>query len=91
MRNNLNFVQIQNIEIIEGAVCADYVHLCVCIPPKTSISSFMGYLKGKSTLMIYDRHKEYYEQIAEQFLEYEGKDVYFYATDDMLYFDECNR
>ena len=55
------------------------------------MSSYVGYLKGKSTLMIYDRHKEYYEQIAEQFLEYEGKDVYFYATDDMLYFDECNR
>ena len=48
----------KNIEIVEGAVCADHVHLCVCIPPKMSISSFMGYLKGKSTLMIYDRHPE---------------------------------
>ena len=46
----------KNIEIVEGAVCSDHVHLCVCIPPKTSISSFMGYLNGKSTLMIYDRH-----------------------------------
>lgn len=35
------------------------------------------------------KYKEYYEQIAQQFLEYEGKDVDFYATDDMLYFDEC--
>ena len=41
-----------------GAVCIDHVHLSVMIPPKMSISSFMGYLKGKSTLMIYDRHPE---------------------------------
>ena len=34
----------------------DHIHLCVSIPPKMSISTFMGYLKGKSTLMIYDRH-----------------------------------
>ena len=45
-------------EIIAGAVCIDHVHLSVSIPPKISISSFMGYLKGKSTLMIYDRHPE---------------------------------
>ena len=46
----------KNVEIVEGAVCADHVHICVCIPPKLSVSSFMGYLKGKSTLMIYDRN-----------------------------------
>ena len=48
----------KGVEIIEGAVCADHVHMCVSIPPQISISSFMGYLKGKSTLMIYDRHPE---------------------------------
>ena len=48
----------KGVEIIEGAVCADHVHMCVSIPPKISISNFMGYLKGKSTLMIYDRHPE---------------------------------
>ena len=48
----------KNVEIIAGAVCVDHVHLSVAIPPKLSISSFMGYLKGKSTLMIYDRHPE---------------------------------
>jgi len=48
----------KDVEIVEGAVCPDHVHLCVCIPPKISVSSFMGYLKGKSTLMIYDRHPE---------------------------------
>lgn len=46
----------KTIEIISGAVCSDHVHLCVSIPPKMRISEFMGYLKGKSTLMIYDRH-----------------------------------
>jgi Transposase and inactivated derivatives len=48
----------KNVEIIEGAVCIDHVHLCLSIPPKISISEFMGYLKGKSALMIYDRHPE---------------------------------
>jgi len=47
-----------NASIIAGAVCMDHVHLSVAIPPKISISSFMGYLKGKSTLMMYDRHPE---------------------------------
>lgn len=36
----------KNVEIIEGAVCIDHVHLCLNIPPKISISEFMGYLKG---------------------------------------------
>ena len=48
----------KNVEIVSGAVCEDHVHLCVSIPPKISISMFMGYLKGKSTLMIYDRHPQ---------------------------------
>ena len=48
----------KDVEIIAGAVCEDHVHLSVAIPPTISISSFMGYLKGKSTLMIYDRHPE---------------------------------
>ena len=46
----------KNADIIAGAVCLDHVHLSVEIPLKLSISKFMGYLKGKSTLMIYDRH-----------------------------------
>ena len=48
----------KDVEIIAGAVCIDHIHLSVAIPPKLSISNFMGYLKGKSTLMIYDRHPE---------------------------------
>ena len=46
----------RGVEIISGAVCSDHVHLSVSIPPKMCISSFMGYLKGKSTLMIYDKY-----------------------------------
>ena len=48
----------RKVDIIAGAVCKAHVHLSVAIPPKESISDFMGYLKGKSTLMIYDRHPE---------------------------------
>ena len=46
----------RKVDIIAGAVCKDHVHLSVAIPPKESISDFMGYLKGKSALMIFDRH-----------------------------------
>lgn len=48
----------KNVEIIEGAVCSDHVHICVAIPPKLSVSDFVGYLKGKSALMIFDKHPE---------------------------------
>ncbi len=48
----------KKVEIIEGAVCLDHVHLCVSIPPKMAVSEFMGYLKGKSALMIFDKHPE---------------------------------
>lgn len=48
----------KDVEIIAGAVCVDHVHLSVAISPKLSISNFMGCLKGKSTLMVYDRHPE---------------------------------
>ncbi len=48
----------KNVEIVAGAVCVDHVHLSVAIPPKLSVSNFMGYLKGKSTLMLYDCHPE---------------------------------
>ena len=50
--------RLRPLNLIAGAVCKDHVHLSVVIPPKESISDFMGYLKGKSTLMIYDRHPE---------------------------------
>ncbi len=46
----------KNVEIIEAHACVDHIHMLVSIPPKLSVSSFMGHLKGKSSLMIYDRH-----------------------------------
>ena len=44
----------KDVKIVEAEMCPDHVHMLVEIPPKISISSFMGYLKGKSTLMIFD-------------------------------------
>ena len=46
----------KGIKILEGHVMPDHVHILVSIPPKLSVSQFMGYLKGKSALMIYDQH-----------------------------------
>ena len=46
----------KGVKIVEAEVCPDHIHMLVSIPPKYSISSFMGYLKGKSALMIFDRH-----------------------------------
>ena len=47
--------QWKGVEIIEGEVCPDHIHMLVSIPPKMSVSGFMGYLKGKSSQMIYER------------------------------------
>ena len=47
--------QWKGVEIIEGEVCPDHIHLLLSIPPKMSVSGFMGYLKGKSSLMIFQR------------------------------------
>lgn len=46
----------KGVEIIEATACPDHIHMLVSIPPKISVSSFVGYLKGKSSLMIFDRH-----------------------------------
>ena len=46
----------KGVEIIEGHLMPDHVHMIVSIPPKISVSSFMGYLKGKSALMMFDKH-----------------------------------
>ena len=46
----------KKVEIIEAEVCIDHVHMLVSMPPHLSVSQFMGFLKGKSTLMIFDRH-----------------------------------
>ena len=46
----------KGVEIIEGHMMPDHVHLLLSIPPKQSVSIFMGYLKGKSALMMFDKH-----------------------------------
>lgn len=46
----------KKVEIMEAEACPDHIHMLVRIPPNQSISQFMGYLKGKSSLMIFDRH-----------------------------------
>ena len=48
--------QRKGVEIIEANACRDHIHMLVSIPPKLSVSAFMGYLKEKSSLMIFDRH-----------------------------------
>jgi putative transposase len=46
----------KEVHIVEDEICSDHVHMLVEIPPKMSVSEFVGYLKGKSTLMIFERH-----------------------------------
>ena len=48
--------EFRGVEIIEAEACPDHIHMLVKIPPKMSIASFMGYLKGKSTLRIFDKY-----------------------------------
>ena len=57
----------KKVEIIAGSVCEDHIHLCLSIPPKLSVSEFMGYLKGKSALMIFDSHPEFGEKWNREF------------------------
>ena len=45
----------KGVEIIEAEVCPDHIHMLLAIPPKISVSGFMGFLKGKSSLMIYQK------------------------------------
>ncbi|MDD2468536.1 MAG: IS200/IS605 family transposase [Desulfobulbus sp.] len=64
MLKNMVFVQTllrklceyKQIEIVEGTVCADHIHLCLSIPPKYAVSSIIGYLKGKSTMLLFERY-----------------------------------
>ena len=48
----------KGVRIVEVEVCPDHVHMLIEIPPKVAVSSFMGYLKGKSSLMIYEKYPE---------------------------------
>ena len=46
----------KNVEIVEAEVCPDHIHMLVKIPPKESVSGFIGFLKGKSSLLIYQKY-----------------------------------
>ena len=48
--------EIKKVEILEANACPDHIHMLLKIPPNISVAQFMGYLKGKSSLMIFDRH-----------------------------------
>ena len=48
--------QMKKVEIIEAEACPDHIHMLISIPPNISVSQFMGYLKGKSSLMIFDKY-----------------------------------
>ena len=48
--------ELKKVEILEAEACPDHIHMLVSIPPNLSVSQFVGYLKGKSSLMIFDRH-----------------------------------
>ena len=54
----------KKVKIVEAEVCPDHIHMLVEIPPKYSVSSFMGYLKGKSSLMLYEKFPELNSSIA---------------------------
>ena len=61
----------KKVEIIEAEACTDHIHMLVSIPPYLSISQFMGYIKSKSALMIFDRHAN---------LKYKYGNRHFWAT-----------
>ena len=48
----------KEVEVVTGSISVDHIHMCLKIPPKLAVSQFMGYLKGKSALMIFDQHPE---------------------------------
>lgn len=51
--------EMKGIQLIKGKICRDHIHMYIAIPPKYCVSEIMAYLKGKSTLMLFDRHPEY--------------------------------
>lgn len=59
--------KITGVQLIKGGVCPDHVHMYISIPPKMSLSTVMSKLKGKSALMIFDRHPEYRDKYGRHF------------------------
>ena len=59
--------KITGIQLIKGGVCPDHIHMYISVPPKMSLSTVMSKLKGKSALMIFDRHPEYRDKYGRHF------------------------
>ena len=59
-----DLLRMKQIAVVEGAACSDHIHLSIRIPPKYSVSEIVGYLKGKSALLLYDRHPEWRRRIG---------------------------
>jgi len=58
--------EMKQVRLIDGRACIGHIHMYVAIPPKMSVSDFMSYLKGKSSLMLFDRHPEYRHKWGER-------------------------
>ena len=59
--------KLEGVELISGAGCVDHVHMYISIPPKKSVSSVMSRIKGKSALMLFDRHPNYRDKYGRHF------------------------
>jgi len=57
-------LEMKKIEVVEGAMCSDHIHLSIRIPPKYAVAEIMGFLKGKSALMMFDRHPEWRRRLG---------------------------
>ena len=46
----------KGVEVVEGTLCADHIHMCLAIPPKYSVSTIVGYVKGKSAMIVFEKY-----------------------------------
>ena len=63
LRNELKTIlrklcEYKGVEVIEGKMCLDHIHMCLSIPPKYSVSSIIGYLKGKSAMIVFEKYSD---------------------------------
>lgn len=75
----------KGVEVIEGHMMPDHIHLLLWIPPKMKISSFIGYLWGKSAMMIFDKHSNLKYKFGNRTINSLGEDVFTYPLEDKDY------
>ena len=68
----------KGVEIIEAECCPDHIHMLVSIPPHMSVSEYMGYLKSKSSLMIFDRHANLKYKYGNRHYKLQDKNAHFF-------------